>query len=49
MCNQFKGKSFPTTIAIVGNRCILRGKTYKPIDPNSWNMTKYKASINYDV
>lgn len=49
MCNQFKGQSWPTTISIVNNRCVLGGKTYKPVDPASWKMpSDYSVNIVYD-
>jgi len=48
LCNQFMGVSFLTTIAIDNNRCTLGGKTYKPIDPESWRHKKYSARLSYD-
>jgi len=47
LCNQFKGKSFPTTIAIAFNKCVINGKTYEPIDPNSWSVSKYEVGLDY--
>ncbi len=45
LCNQYQGQSFPTTIPIVNNKCIINGKTYTPINQKSWDMSKYKAKI----
>ena len=47
LCNQFKGKSWSTTLAIVKNRCVLGGKTYYPIDPDSWKLPSYNVKIHY--
>jgi len=49
LCNQYRGKSWMTTIAILDDRCILNGKTYKPTNPDSWKMKSYSASLSYDV
>jgi hypothetical protein len=49
LCNQYKGKSWMTTISICNNSCIMNKKNYKPKNPESWNMTDYKASISFDV
>jgi predicted phosphodiesterase len=49
MCNQYKGKNWATTIAIINRQCILNKKLYKPIDPSSWQLKGYKARIVYDV
>jgi len=49
LCNHFKGKSWPTTVAIVENKCVLGGKTYEPGDTASWKMpSNYKVKISYD-
>jgi hypothetical protein len=47
LCNQFMGKSFLTTIAIINNTCILNNKTYNSKNADSWNMSGYKAKISY--
>ena len=47
LCNQFKGKNWPTTVAIINNRCVIGGKTYKPTNIDSWKMPKYSARIDY--
>jgi len=49
MCNQYNGKSWPTTIAIFNYKLILNGKTYEPVDPDSWNLGEFKARIEYDI
>lgn len=48
LCNQFQGKSWSTTIAIINNKCVLNKKTYKPVNPVEWKMPKYNARIVYD-
>ena len=48
ICNQFKGESFPASIAIVDNRCIIDKKVYEPKDTESWKMKKYKARMAYE-
>lgn len=47
-CNQYKGMSWPTTIAIFNYKLILNGKTYEPKNPDSWNLNGFKARIIYD-
>lgn len=49
MCNQYKGKSWPTTIAIINNKCILSGKKYLPINPDSWKLSRYDVKLQFDV
>jgi len=50
MCNQYKGVSFPTTIAITDKKCIIGGKEYKAINPNSWTMKKLKSvKLTYEI
>ena len=49
MCNQYKSVSFPTTVAIFENRCILWNKTYIPKNPESWNINSFKARILYET
>lgn len=47
LCNQFMGQSWPTSIAIVDNACVLN-KTYKPVDPDSWKLpSNYKVRLTY--
>lgn len=48
LCNQFQGKSWSTTIAIINNKCVLNKKTYKPVNPGEWKTPKYNARIIYD-
>ena len=48
MCNQFNGVSFPTSIAIIKNTCVINKKTYVPSDVESWEKTSYKAKIVYE-
>ena len=47
-CNQYKGKSWMTSIAIIDNKCILK-KVYTPKNPSSWKVKDYTARIVYDV
>jgi predicted phosphodiesterase len=47
LCNQFEGKSFSTTIAIIDNKCLINGKLYKPSKPDSWKVSNYKAKLVY--
>lgn len=49
MCNQYQGKSFPTTVAIVGNECVTQKKTYSPVDPDSWSVSDYDVKLVYDI
>jgi len=48
-CNQYKGLSWPTTLAIFDHKLVLNGKTYKPEDPDSWNLNGFKARIIYEA
>ena len=48
LCNQYKGKSWSTTIAIIDNKCVLNKKTYRPVNPGEWKVTKYNARIAYE-
>lgn len=47
LCNQYKGENFPTTVAITNGGCIINGKTYNPVNSNSWNLGKYKVEMTY--
>lgn len=49
LCNQYKGFSFPTTVAIVSNKCLINGKVYEPVNAKAWHVKKYTASIKYDT
>lgn len=49
LCNQYKGLSFPTTIAIISNKCIINDKKYVPKNPDSWKVKKYSAKLVYDI
>lgn len=49
LCNQYKGKNWPTTIAITNRQCVLNKRLYKPIDPSSWQLKRYKARMVYDI
>ena len=49
LCNHYGGKSWPTTIAIVSDQCRINGKCYKPKNPNSWNLSKYKARLEFET
>jgi predicted phosphodiesterase len=49
LCNQYMGKSFPTTLAIVKDKCIINNKQYIPLDKKSWNVKSYTARIVYDI
>jgi hypothetical protein len=48
-CNQYKGLSWPTTLAIFNHKLVLNDKTYEPIDPDSWDLKNFKARIVYDT
>ena len=48
LCNQFMGHSFLTTIAIENNKCTIGGKTYNPVNTDSWKPKKYTARLSYD-
>ena len=48
-CNQYKGQSWPTTLAIFNHKLVLNGKTYEPEDPNSWDLDGFKARIVYET
>jgi len=48
LCNQFKGQSWLTSIAIDNNHCVINNKTYKPSDISSWKIPKYKAKLVYE-
>ena len=47
-CNQYKNLSWPTTIAIFDHKLVLNGKTYKPQNPDSWELNGFKARIVYE-
>lgn len=49
LCNQYRGLSFPTTVAIIDNRCIINGKKYSPKNPESWNVKKYSVKLVYEM
>ena len=49
LCNQYKGKSWMTTVAIVQNKCFLNNKKYIPVKPESWNVSKYNVKLQYTV
>jgi len=49
MCNQYKGLSWPTTIAIYNYACIINGKIYNPVNPDSWKVKKFKAKLAFDI
>ena len=34
-------------VGIINNSCIINGKTYNPLDPDSWKPKKYKANVVY--
>lgn len=48
LCNQYLGKSWPTTVTIIDNTCAINGKTYRPKNPKSWETPPYKAKIHYE-
>jgi len=48
LCNQYKGQNFPTTIAIVSNKCVIGGKTYKPRSLKSWETPSYEARLEFN-
>jgi len=45
MCNQFQGKGFSTTIAIIENKCVIKNKTYSPSNIDSWKVKNYRARL----
>ena len=49
LCNQYKGKSWATTIAIIDNKCVLNKKTYSPKNVDSWKLKGYSAKLVYDI
>jgi len=49
LCNQYQGQTWMTTVAIVDYKCNLTGKTYIPVNPDSWTMKKYKVKLQYDI
>ena len=49
LCNQYAGQSFPTTIAVVNNQCIINNKTYLPKNPEKWKLQSFEAQINFNV
>lgn len=49
LCNQYKGKSWLTTIPIIDGQCIIKNKHYSFKNPDSWKMHKYDACISYRV
>jgi len=49
LCNHYNGKSWPTTIAIIDNRCLINNKSYTPRSVKSWKLSKYKAKLVYDL
>ena len=49
MCNQFKGESWPTTIAIFNHSISLNKKVYYPKNKDSWKLNKFKARIEYSI
>lgn len=51
LCNQYGGKSWLTTIAIINDICLLNGKAYKPSSNASelWKPSQIKADLVYDV
>lgn len=48
LCNQYKGESWPTTIALVDNTCYVNKKKYTSTNPTAWKLKKYRARIVYD-
>ena len=48
LCNHFMNQSFPTSIAIVNNKCVLSKKTYTPKNTKFWEKKAYKARVVYD-
>ena len=49
-CNQYNGVSFPTTIGIADNKCIIDKKMYKPRKKlDNWSISKYNAKLTYDM
>lgn len=48
MCNQYKGMSWPTTIAIFNKKVIFNGKSYTSQNPNNWDIDGFKAKIVYE-
>lgn len=49
LCNQYKGISFMTTIAIFNNKCFIGNKTYCPNNTKVWSIERYKAKITYET
>ena len=49
MCNQYRGKSWSTSIAIMGNHCVINGKTYFPKNASKWKIKNFNATICYET
>jgi predicted phosphodiesterase len=47
LSNSFEDVAFVSNIIIVNNKTILNKKCYKPINPNSWLIPKFKAVLEY--
>ena len=50
LCNQFHGKSWLTSVAIIDDACIMNGKNYGPSVNSvlSWKPPQCKVSLVYD-
>jgi len=49
LCNQYKGKSWMTTIPIIKNKCIIKNKKYEPKNAENWKLKEYKASLSFET
>lgn len=46
-CNQYKGLSWPSTVAIFNEKIVINDKTYSPRDLSSWEPKGFEARIKY--
>lgn len=49
LCNQFEGESWLTTIPVLNYKCNINRKQYSPKNPSSWDISKYKVSLVYEL
>jgi hypothetical protein len=47
LCNHYKGKSWPTTIAIINNKCLINNKEYKSNTKEPWVGKGTKVKLVY--
>jgi len=47
LCNHYKGKSWPTTIAIVNHKCLINNKNYSSDTSEPWVGKRAKVKLVY--